>query len=165
MKIDSVSVPIAPHQQPAIFKGKYGAKDLYLKDEPPVVHPQPVSFKGKYEVRDLYLKDKLPGVKYDIYGLPLSKKTVSREHIIPRSLGGLSDNSNIALADKFINSSRGNEPLRAYTTLENVANYLLQFVGIEIKEGKVVKFSGAEYIKKLIPSLRHEGFSEIKQIK
>lgn len=126
---------------------------------------QPVTFKGKWGVRDLFIKGKLPHVEYDIYGLPLKSKTVSREHIIPRSLGGPSDNSNIALADKFINSKRGNEPLCEFTTLSNVVNYLLQFIGIELKEGKVVKFSGNEYIKSLIPSLRHEGFTQLKQPK
>lgn len=131
----------------------------------PISPKQQIAFKGKWGVRDLYIKGKLPHVKYDIYGLPLKPKTCSREHVIPRSLGGLSDNSNIALADKFINSKRGNEPLCEFTTFENVVNYLLQFIGIEIKEGKIVKFSGNDYIKRLIPSLRHEGFTQLKQPK
>lgn len=129
-----------------------------------LVNPFNPVFKGKYGVRDLYMNGKLPTVKTDIYGLPLKKKTCSREHIIPKSLGGSSNNSNIALADKFINSRRGNQPLSKFTTVENVINYLLQFVGIEIKEGKIVKFSGNKYISELLPSLKHEGI-DIKKIR
>jgi len=117
-----------------------------------------VSFAGKFGVRDLWMKGKLPQVKFDIYGLPLTKKTCSREHIIPKSLGGSSYNSNIALADKFMNSKRGTEKLSEFTTLENVVNYFMQFIGIKIKEGNRVRFDGDKYFKSCIPSLKHEGF-------
>lgn len=117
-----------------------------------------VSFTGKFGVRDLWMKGKLPQVKFDIYGLPLTKKTCSREHIIPKSLGGSSYNSNIALADKFMNSKRGTEKLSEFTTLENVVNYFMQFIGIKIKEGNRVRFDGDKYFKSCIPSLKHEGF-------
>lgn len=117
-----------------------------------------VSFAGKFGVRDLWMKGKLPQVKFDIYGLPLTKKTCSREHIIPKSLGGSSYNSNIALADKFMNSKRGTEKLSEFTTLENVVNYFMQFLGIKIKEGNKVRFDGDKYFKSCIPSLKHEGF-------
>ena len=117
-----------------------------------------VSFQGKFGVRDLWMKGKLPQVKFDIYGLPLTKKTCSREHIIPKSLGGSSYNSNIALADKFMNSKRGTEKLSEFTTLENVVNYFMQFIGVKIKEGNRVRFDGDKYFKSCIPSLKHEGF-------
>ena len=117
-----------------------------------------VSFAGKFGVRDLWMKGKLPQVKFDIYGLPLTKKTCSREHIIPKSLGGSSYNSNIALADKFMNSKRGTEKLSEFTTLENVVNYFMQFIGVKIKEGNRVRFDGDKYFKSCIPSLKHEGF-------
>ena len=119
----------------------------------------PVSFKGKYGVRDLWMKGKLPQVKIDIYGLPLAKKTCSREHIVPKSIGGSSHNSNIALADKFMNSKRGTEKLSEFTTLENVVNYFMQFIGIKIKEGNKVRFDGDKYFKSCVPSLKHEGFN------
>ena len=119
-----------------------------------------VSFGNKYGVRELWMSGKLPQVKTDIYGLPLKKKTCSREHVIPRSLGGSSFNSNIALADKYANSARGTKPLGQFTTLENVVNYLLQFWGIKIKDGaNHVRFDGTKYAKGLIPSLKHEGFN------
>lgn len=117
-----------------------------------------MSFAGKFGVRDLWMKGKLPQVKFDIYGLPLTKKTCSREHIIPKSLGGSSYNSNIALADKFMNSKRGTEKLSEFTTLENVVNYFMQFIGVKIKEGNRVRFDGDKYFKSCIPSLKHEGF-------
>lgn len=124
---------------------------------------QPIqpSFAGKFGVRDLWMRGKLPQVKFDIYGLPLKKKTCSREHIIPKSLGGSSYNSNIALADKFMNSKRGIEKLSEFTTLENVVNYFLQFVGIKIKENGKVRFDGDKYFKSCIPSLKHEGFDKL----
>lgn len=124
---------------------------------------QPIqpSFTGKFGVRDLWMRGKLPQVKFDIYGLPLKKKTCSREHIIPKSLGGSSYNSNIALADKFMNSKRGTEKLSEFTTLENVVNYFLQFVGIKIKENGKVRFDGDKYFKSCIPSLKHEGFDKL----
>ncbi len=117
-----------------------------------------MSFAGKFGVRDLWMKGKLPQVKFDIYGLPLTKKKCSREHIIPKSLGGSSYNSNIALADKFMNSKRGTEKLSEFTTLENVVNYFMQFIGVKIKEGNRVRFDGDKYFKSCIPSLKHEGF-------
>lgn len=118
-----------------------------------------VSFGSKYGVRELWMKGKLPQVKTDIYGLPLSKKTCSREHVIPKSLGGSSRNSNIALADKNANNARGTKPLNQFTTLENVVKYLFQFVGIKIKDkANHVCFDGTKYAEKLIPSLEHEGF-------
>ena len=126
----------------------------------PVQPVHNVSFGNKYGVRELFMSGKLPQIKKDIYGLGLRKKTCSREHIIPRSLGGSSDNSNIALADKFANSARGNKPLSQFTTLENVVNYLLQFIGIQVKDNnKHVRFDGNKYIKNLLPSLKHEGFN------
>ena len=123
---------------------------------------QPVSqvpFTGKYGVRDLWMKGKLPQVKIDIYRLPLAKKTCSREHIVPKSIGGSSYNSNIALADKYMNSKRGTEKLSKFTTLENVVNYFMQFIGIKIKEGNKVRFDGDKYFKSCVPSLKHEGFN------
>jgi hypothetical protein len=105
------------------------------------------------------MRGKLPSVKKDIYGLPLTKKTVSREHIVPKSLGGTSFNSNIALADKFMNSKRGCEKLAKFTTLENVVNYFLQFVGVKVKEHGKVMFDGEKYFRSCIPSLKHEGFN------
>ena len=118
-----------------------------------------VSFGNKFGVKELWMSDKLPQVKMDIYGLPLSKETCSREHVIPKSLGGSSHNSNIALADRAINNARGTKPLSQFTTLENVVNYLLQFMGIEIKDSaNHVRFNGTKYAEGLLPSLKHEGF-------
>ena len=119
----------------------------------------PINFKSKYGVRDLWVKGQLPSVKIDIYGLPLSRKTVSREHIIPKSLGGSNANSNIALADKFANSRRGTEKLCKFTTLDNVVNYFLQFIGVKVKDHGNVVFDGEKYFESCLPSLKHEGFN------
>lgn len=117
-----------------------------------------ILFGKKAGIRDLFMNDLLPSVKLDIYGIPLSKSTCTREHIIPKSLGGSSANKNIALADKFLNNKRGNAPLNQFTTLENVVTYLLQFVGIKVKKGN---FNGDTYIKELLPSLKDQGFKQI----
>lgn len=130
----------------------------------PVEHkfgrPKPFapSFLGQDNVANLWKRGKLPTVKVGIYGCKLDKKNLSREHVNPKSLGGSSDNSNIALGDRFINSKRGTRPLNEFTTFENVIAYLLQFVGVKVeKNGKVI-FNGDMYIKDLIPGLKNQGF-------
>lgn len=122
------------------------------------------NFTGRYGVRELWMRGELPEVKYDIYGLPLRKKSCSREHIVPKSMHGSSDNSNIALADKYVNSLRGTQKLSQFTTFENVVNYFIQFMGIKIKKNNKVVFDGNKYIDSLIPSLRKEGFHELDEL-
>ena len=118
-----------------------------------------VSFLGVDNVANLWKRGKLPTVKVGVYGTRLTNKNVSREHIIPRAMGGSSENSNIALGDKFINSKRGTQPLKEYTTFENVIAYLLQFVGVTVeKNGKII-FDGDKYIKDIIPAFKGQGFN------
>lgn len=125
---------------------------------PPPPEPKQVSFNGVDNVANLWKRGKLPTVKVGIYGCKLNKKNLSREHILPKSMGGTSDNSNIAVGDRFINSKRGIKPLKEFTTFENVVAYLLQFIGVKVeKNGKII-FDGDNYITKLIPALKGQGF-------
>lgn len=112
---------------------------------------------GRYGIRELWMSGKIPEVTHGIYGTKLTKENCTREHIVPRSLGGSSDNSNIALADKSINNRRGTSKLSIFTTLDNVIKYLKQFLGIKVVEYNKVKFDGDEYVHSTFKSLKHEG--------
>lgn len=112
--------------------------------------PQPVnspSFGYHHQLKTLYLKGKIKP-KYGIYGDKLTKKTVSLEHILPKSKGGKTELNNLALASMRMNNARGNKPLSEYLTAENLARYIDQFINIKIPE-----FNGVKYIKSLLQTI------------
>lgn len=117
------------------------------------------SFGYSTQLSRLYKKGKLPSVKVGLYGMPLSKKTCSNEHIIPHSLGGKTDSSNIALADRDINSRRGNNDIHNFLTVDLIKQYLLQFVDVVV-DG----FNGNKYISNLIKTFQNIGFDINKNI-
>ena len=92
---------------------------------------QPLSFKSR--LKKLYKAGKIP-IKYDLYGSPMTRKTVTDEHIIPKSKGGTSVLSNIALATKKNNNARGNKDIRYFLSWDQVEKYLAQFDGIKVKD-------------------------------
>lgn len=75
------------------------------------------------KIKRLYKRGKIK-LDYDIYGLPLTKDNVSDEHIICKCFGGLSTESNIALATREINNLRGNKPIEQFVTIKMVAKYI-----------------------------------------
>lgn len=111
-----------------------------------------ITFQYSNILKTLYKKGKLPTVKYGLYGKRLTKKTVSLEHLTPHSLGGKTNLDNLALADRFENSKRGNEPLKNFLKVETAKKYLKQFINV-IVDG----FNGNEYIKKITKTLKKNG--------
>lgn len=106
----------------------------------------------------LYKKGKLPTVKYGLYGKELTLKNCSNEHLIPHSKGGKTDLTNIALADRFVNMSRGNGDIKEFLTIDMIKDYLSQFIDIKVKHSNKILFNGNEYIKNIIPTFEKLGF-------
>lgn len=95
----------------------------------------------------MYKQGKLP-IKYGIYGGKLNQKNVSLEHLLPHSYGGKTELSNLALATKENNSTRGNQPLKNVLNLKTLGTYLDQFKNIHTK-----LFDGNEYIKQVLQTI------------
>lgn len=108
---------------------------------------EPITFGYTNKLKTLYLKGKIKP-KYGLYGDKLTKKTVSLEHILPKSKGGKTEINNLALASMRMNNARGNKPLSEYLTAENLARYIDQFMHIKIPE-----FDGVKYIKELLKTI------------
>lgn len=99
------------------------------------------------ELKRLYKKG-LIKIKYSFYGGKLNPKKASIEHIIPRSKGGRSWQSNYVLCNSSQNSNRGNSPLLHYIDWEAVGLYLKQFEGVKVKH-----FDGDRYIKDIVSAI------------
>lgn len=110
--------------------------------------PYPITFQYHNILKTQYLKGNLKEVKYGIYGDKLTKKTVSLEHIVPKSKGGKTELYNLALASQRMNNARGNKPIKDFLTAENLTRYIEQFMNIKIPE-----FDGVKYVKELLKSI------------
>ena len=77
-----------------------------------------------------------------IYGNKVTKNNFSLEHIKPKSKGGRTVLSNLAVADRDANRQRGNDDIAKFVNFEMLRKYLRQFK--DIKNGK---FNGNDYIK------------------
>ena len=111
-----------------------------------------ITFGYSNVLKTQYLKGNLKTVKYGFYGDKLSKKTVTLEHLKPKSKGGKSELENFVLASRYRNQLRGNNDIRGYIDKENVLRYLLQFVGI-----KAENFNGDNYIMMILKTLKKLG--------
>jgi len=118
---------------------------------------KPISFQGgrkyrKPDLKQLWDKGKLPTVKYGFYGDILTKENISREHLLPASLGGTTKFGNIVLASKEKNQIRSNYDIRDFADAQIVKQYLQQFNPIHLKE-----FDGKTYIQAIKKTLKTLG--------
>lgn len=120
----------------------------------------PISFKA--DLKHLFDKGLLPEVEKGFYGTPLTKKNVSREHLLPHCKGGTRAEANIVLADKFLNNARGAKPIGNIADKKAAVEYLEQFKGIEIPEHK---FNGNRYIETVTKTLKRLGMDITEQVK
>lgn len=124
------------------------------------VQQNPISFKA--DLKHLFDKGLIPEVEKGFYGMRLTNKNVSREHLLPHCKGGTRNEANIVLADKFLNSARGAKPIGKVADPATAVDYLEQFKGIEIPEHK---FSGDAYIMKVAKTLKRLGMDITEQVK
>lgn len=96
-------------------------------------------------LKKYFRKGLMPTVQRGLYGDILTKENLSIEHLIPRSYGGLTETSNLALASKRMNNLRGNQPLQDFLIPKKAIDYLLQFKDINLPE-----FNGNDYITYLL---------------
>ena len=83
-------------------------------------------------------KQLVESVNTDFYTgkfVPRNKRSV--EHIKPKSKGGANNISNYAMADRDVNSDRGNMPLNKWMrqnpkVVENMRNYCLKYWDLDI---------------------------------
>ena len=87
----------------------------------------------------------------DITGSPLSKKTASLDHTIPKSKGGKSCLANYNIMNRMANMLRGNTPLKDVINLESLIEYIIVMLNTDTG-----KFNGIEYLKKWLPNLHKE---------
>ena len=114
-----------------------------------------ISFGYSHPIKKAFDKGLLGKDFKGLYGFKLTKKTRSIEHIKPHSMGGKTTWGNVALADKFMNSKRGTEPIENFVTFDMWKNYLKQFE--KIKNDII---DGMRYIKSVCET---QGF-DIKEI-
>lgn len=114
-----------------------------------------LSFKYNHPLKKAFDKGLLGKDFKGLYGVKLTKKNRTIEHIKPHSLGGGLNWGNVALADRIMNSIRGIKPIEEFVTFEMWKKYLKQF--IDIKNQFV---DGMKYIKAIC---EERGF-DIKEI-
>lgn len=95
----------------------------------PEPKPQP-TFGYSHPLKTAFKKGLLPTVKKGIYGIEINNKNVSLEHGDAFSKGGKTESSNLFLADKYMNSKRGNKPIELFVTKKMLKEYLKQFADV-----------------------------------
>ena len=99
-------------------------------------------------LRTQYLRGNMPSVKHGIYGGVLTSENVTTEHILPKSKGGGSELSNLALAVNTNNWSRSDRPLYKVFNKEAFDQYCN-----EISQVKLPDFNGLWYVRNLIKTV------------
>jgi 5-methylcytosine-specific restriction endonuclease McrA len=90
-----------------------------------------VSFGYNHPLKKAFDKGLLGKDFKGLYGIKLTKKNRTIEHINPHSLGGGLNWGNVALADKIKNAIRGVKPIDDFVTFEMWKTYLKQFEKIK----------------------------------
>jgi 5-methylcytosine-specific restriction endonuclease McrA len=90
-----------------------------------------ISFKYNHPIKKAFDKGLLGKNFKGLYGVKLTKKNRTIEHINPHSLGGGLNWGNVALADKIKNAIRGIKPIEDFVTFEMWKTYLKQFEKIK----------------------------------
>lgn len=103
-----------------------------------------ISFGYNHPIKKAFDKGLLGKDFKGLYGVKLTKKNRTIEHIVPHSLGGGLNWGNVALADKVMNAIRGIKPIEDFITFEMWKDYLKQFIDI-----KNQYIDGMQYIKEI----------------
>lgn len=101
-----------------------------------------VNFGYSHPLKTAFDKGLLPKGLKGLYGVTLTKKNRSIEHLKPHCKGGKLSYDNVALADKTMNSKRGIDPIEKWVTKEMWIAYLKQFIDVKNKF-----IDGIAYIK------------------
>jgi hypothetical protein len=105
------------------------------------IQPNEPTFGYYSQLKTLWRQGKLPSVRFGFYGDKLTQENLSLEHLRPKSKGGKTVLSNLVLASKRNNGHRSSKPLKDFINPETVAEYLNQFIDVQV-EG----FNGNKYI-------------------
>lgn len=92
-----------------------------MKIKPIDTKNKPV-FKMNSPLKDAYLSGRLK-LKQGIYGGEITPDTFSHEHLQPVSKGGKNNIGNLAIANKYLNTQRGNKPLSEVFNEQAFKNY------------------------------------------
>lgn len=111
-----------------------------MKIKPLDTKNKPV-FKMNSPLKDAYLSGRLK-LKQGIYGGEITPDTFSHEHLQPVSKGGKNNIGNLAIANKQLNSKRGNRPLIEFFNKEAFEKYCKT-----IEEQHLPELKG--YVKKI----------------
>lgn len=110
-----------------------------------------ISFGYNHPLKKAFDKGLLGKDFKGLYGIKLTSKNRTIEHIKPHSLGGGLNWGNVALADKIMNAIRGIKPIEEFVTFQMWKDYLKQFINI-----KNQYIDGMHYIKEICKS---QGFN------
>jgi len=103
-----------------------------------------ISFGYNHPLKKAFDKGLLGKDFKGLYGIKLTSKNRTVEHIVPHSLGGGLNWGNTALADRTMNAIRGIKPIEEFVTFDMWKAYLKQFIKI-----KNQYIDGMHYIKEI----------------
>jgi len=109
-----------------------------------IITINPISFKYLGILKSEWLKGNMPEVMYDMGGNRLTKENVTNGHMLAKSKGGKTKNSNLMLETREYNQLRADLPFSLFYTKEGFERYCEPF-----KKIRLPKFNGMEYVKQI----------------